>query len=159
MKKILNPWERLKSEGYHCFGCAKSNPWGLKMDFWEDGDEVVSHWTPDDNFQGWLKTLHGGIQAALMDEIGSWYITRKFQLSAVTTNLNVKYRKPVPTGSEHTLEIRARLKEQRRNFVILEATLSLGGEVHSSAEVTYYCFSKEVSERDYWFSGCKVEGE
>ncbi len=159
MKKIINPWEDLTDKGYNCFACAKSNPWGLKMDFWEDGDDVVSLWRPDDNYQGWLKTLHGGIQATLMDEIGGWYISRKLQLSAMTTNLNIKYRKPVPTGQQHQLEIRARLKEQKRNFVTLSTSLLLGGELLSSAEITYYCFSEEVSREKFHFRGCRVEGE
>ena len=44
MKKIINPWKGL--EGYNCFGCASNNEAGLKMEFYEDGDEVVSIWKP-----------------------------------------------------------------------------------------------------------------
>ena len=40
MKKIINPWEGL--DGYMCFGCAPSNPMGLHMEFYEDGDDIVS---------------------------------------------------------------------------------------------------------------------
>mgnify|MGYP007031287515 CR=1 FL=1 len=38
MKKIINPWKGL--EGYNCFGCAPDNEVGVKMEFYEDGDEV-----------------------------------------------------------------------------------------------------------------------
>ena len=38
MKKIINPWKGL--EGYNCFGCAPNNEAGIKMEFYEDGDEV-----------------------------------------------------------------------------------------------------------------------
>ena len=44
MKKIINPWKDL--EGYNCFGCAPNNESGVKMEFYEDGDEVVSIWKP-----------------------------------------------------------------------------------------------------------------
>ena len=44
MKKIINPWKGL--EGYNCFGCAPNNEAGIKMEFYEDGDEVVSIWKP-----------------------------------------------------------------------------------------------------------------
>ena len=98
MKKIINPWHGLEDQGYNCFGCAPSNPYGLKMEFYEDGDDVVSYWHPSDNFQGWLHTLHGGIQSTIIDEIAMWVIARKLQTSGMTTNLNVKFRKPVPTG-------------------------------------------------------------
>ena len=44
MKKIINPWEGL--DGYMCFGCAPSNPMGLHMEFYEDGDDIVAYWEP-----------------------------------------------------------------------------------------------------------------
>ena len=72
MEKLENPWLGLVDEGYNCFGCAPGNPCGLKMEFYEDGDDIVCYWTPGDNYQGWLKTLHGGIQATLMDG-DTWY--------------------------------------------------------------------------------------
>ena len=54
MKKIINPWIDLTDKGYNCFACAPSNPYGLKMEFYEDGDDIVSIWTPGCNYQGWL---------------------------------------------------------------------------------------------------------
>ena len=67
MKKIINPWEGL--DGYMCFGCAPNNPLGLHMEFFEDGDDIVAFWKPQGTYQGWLRTLHGGIQTTLMDEL------------------------------------------------------------------------------------------
>ena len=51
MKKIINPWEGL--DGYMCFGCAPSNPMGLHMEFYEDGDDIVAYWEPEAHYQGW----------------------------------------------------------------------------------------------------------
>ena len=45
MKKIVNPW--LGIDGYFCFGCAPDNEAGVKMEFYEDGDEIVSVWKPE----------------------------------------------------------------------------------------------------------------
>lgn len=157
MKKIINPWASLVSEGYNCFGCAPANPFGLKMEFYEDGDDIVSFWNPGDNYQGWLKTLHGGIQATLMDEIGAWVIARKLQTSGMTTSLEIKYRKPVPTGEDVRIEVRSHIKEMKRNFAIISARLMYNGEVCSEAEMTYYCFSKEKAASDFYFSGCETE--
>ena len=67
MKKIINPWKGM--EGYNCFGCAPNNEAGVKMEFYEDNDEVISIWRPRPEYQGWIDTLHGGIQAVLLDEI------------------------------------------------------------------------------------------
>ena len=157
MKKIINPFLPLTEKGYNCFACAPNNPYGLKMEFYEDGDDIVSFWSPDDNFQGWLKTLHGGIQATLIDECAGWLISRKFQTSGMTTNLNIKYKKPVPTGKDVTLEIRTRVKQVKRNFVFMEASIAHNGEVCSTGELTFYCFTKEVAEKDFLFRGCEVE--
>lgn len=157
MKKIINPWVDLIDEGYNCFACAPNNPYGLKMEFWEDGDDIVSYWTPGDNYQGWLKTLHGGIQATLIDEMGGWVVARKLQTSGMTTNLNVRYRRPIPTGENVTIEARARIREQKKMFVIIDVTLSVKGRVCSEAELTYYCFSKEKATEEFHFRGCEVE--
>lgn len=157
MKKIRNPWIGLTDKGYNCFACAPTNPYGLKMEFYEDGDDIVSFWNPGKNYQGWLDTLHGGIQATLLDEIGGWIIARKFQTSGMTTNLNVKYKKPVPTGDGIVIEVRARVKEVKRMFVFIEAAISYNGEICSSAEMTYYTFPKDVAEKDFMFHECVTE--
>ena len=157
MKKIINPWVDLIDEGYNCFACAPNNPYGLKMEFWEDGDDIVSYWTPGDNYQGWLKTLHGGIQATLIDEMGGWVVARKLQTSGMTTNLNVRYRRPISTGENVTIEARARIREQKKMFAIIDVTLSVKGRVCSEAELTYYCFSKEKATEEFHVRGCEVE--
>lgn len=160
MKKIINPYISEGAElGYNCFGCAPDNPYGLKMEFFEDGDEIVSYWTPRDNYQGWLKTLHGGIQATILDETCAWLVSRKFQTSGVTTNLNVKYRQSIPTGDEITLEIRAKVKEQKRNFLIIEASIKHNNTICSTAELTFFCFPKEKAEKEFHFKPYLVEGE
>ena len=66
-------------DGYHCYGCDPNSPQGLRMEFYENGDEIVSVWHPRPEYQGWVNTLHGGIQATLADEISSWVVFRKFQ--------------------------------------------------------------------------------
>ena len=108
MKKIINPWEGMK--GYNCFGCAPQNPSGLKMEFYEDGDSIVSYWKPDEKYQGWLDTLHGGIQALLLDETCGWVVMRKLQTAGVTSKMETRYLKPVHT-TDKLLTIRASIRE------------------------------------------------
>ena len=59
LRRILNPWTQ--KEGYNCFGCCPANPLGLHMEFFEDGDDVVSIWQPQAHYQGWVNTMHGGL--------------------------------------------------------------------------------------------------
>ena len=157
MKKIINPYLGIDADLYNCFACAPHNPNGLKMEFYEDGDDIVCLWTPNRNFEGWHNTLHGGIQATLIDETAGWVISRKFQTSGMTTALNIKYLKSVASGSDHQIEIRACVREVKRTFVFLDVKLMCDGELCSTADVTFYCFSKQRAAEEFLFQECKVE--
>lgn len=155
--KIINPWVNV--EGYNCIGCAPNNPFGLHLCFYEEGDEVVSHWQPSDNYQGWLNTLHGGIQALILDEICAWVLARKLQTAGVTSKMETRYRKPLYTNGGE-LTARARLREQRRNIVIIDAQLiNPEGVVCTEATCTYFAFPKEKAHSEMAFRECLVEGE
>ena len=86
MKKIINPWRNHPE--YNCFGCCPDNPIGLHLEFYEDGDYIVSKWNPQHNYQGWVNTMHGGILSTLIDEVCGWVVTRKLQTSGYTVQLN-----------------------------------------------------------------------
>lgn len=155
MKKIINPWKGLK--GYYCFGCSPDNPMGVKMEFYEDGDEIVSFWKPKPEYQGWLDTLHGGIQAVLLDEICAWVIVRKLQTTEVTSKMETRYRKSISTN-DTLLEIRASIQEQKRNIILVKATIyNSAKEICTEAVCTYFTFSKEKSQQEMFFISCEVE--
>lgn len=157
MKKIISPWKGM--EAYKCFACSPSNDHGLKMEFYEDGDDIVSVWKPLDYMQGWVKTLHGGIQCTLMDEVAGWVITRKLQTAGVTSKLEAKFIKSISTD-EPRLTIRARLKEQKRNAIFLEAEIyNSANEKCAQADLLYFVLSREKAATDFLFKECKVEGE
>ena len=140
MKKIINPWKDM--EGYNCFG-----------------DEVVSIWKPRPEYQGWLNTLHGGIQSVLLDEICGWVVFRKLQTGGVTSKMETRYKRPILTDDTE-LTIRAHIREQRRNIVVIDATLTdSAGNICTEATCTYFSFPREKAERDMHFVSCKVEGE
>jgi acyl-coenzyme A thioesterase PaaI-like protein len=92
-----------------------------------------------------------------MDELGGWIVNRKLQTAGMSTDLRIKYRRPVPTGEGVTVEIRGRIKEMKRNFAFIETSLSCEGQVCSVCEMTYYCFTKEKAESDFFFTGCELE--
>ncbi len=157
MKKIINPWKEV--EGYNCFGCAQQNEVGLKMEFYEDGDEVLSIWKPRPEYQGWLNTLHGGIQAVLLDEICAWAIVRKLQTTGVTSKMETRYRKPISTDDSHIV-LRATIREVKRNVVLVEAKLyNQYAELCTEALCTYFTFSKDKAKDEMRFLGCEVESE
>ena len=129
MKKIINPWEGMS--GYNCIGCSPDHPFGFHLHFYEDGEDIVSQWQPTADFQGWVNTLHGGIQALLLDEICGW---------------------------EPMLTLRAHVVEQKRSFVTISATLSdSSGTVCTEATCIYFVFPKEKAEKEMHFKECHVE--
>ncbi|MDR0962266.1 MAG: PaaI family thioesterase [Mediterranea sp.] len=157
MKKIINPWKEI--EGYNCFGCAPHNPAGLQMEFYEDDEEIVSIWKPQPQYQGWLNTLHGGIQAVLLDEICAWVIVRRMQTSGVTSKMETRYRHPISTNDSHVV-LRAAIREQRRNIVLIDAKLyNADGKLCTEALCTYFTYPREQAEREMMFRGCDTETE
>ncbi len=157
MKKIINPFINL--EGYNCFGCAPNNPFGVKMEFYEDGEDIVCHWTPRSEYQGWLDTLHGGIQSVLLDEICAWVLMRKLQTAGVTSKMETRFLKPVSTNDTMII-LRAHITEQKRNIIIIDATLeNSAGEICSQSRCTYFAFPQEKAKQEMFFSGCLAEGE
>ena len=132
MKKIINPWKGL--EGYNCFGCAPDNEVGVKMEFYEDGDEIVSIWKPRPEYQGWIDTLHGGIQAVLLDEICAWTVLRKLQTTGVTSKMETRYRRSIDTKDSHVV-LRASIKEVKRNIVCATINLTRSGSVFPSTGI------------------------
>ncbi len=111
-RKIRNPFVKLP--GYNYFGCSPGNPFGLHMTFTEEGDEVVSNWDPEEKFQGYFEILHGGIQAALMDEISSWVVYVKLKTAGFTSKAEVRYHKTIYIDNG-PLTIRAHSLGMRRN--------------------------------------------
>lgn len=156
MRKIKNPW--LNKPGYRCFGCSPDNEHGVKMTFFEDGDDIVSFWKPNACFQGWIDTLHGGIQSVLLDEIGAWVVLRKMQTTCVTSKLEVKFKKPLMT-TDPQFTLRAHLKEQRHNLAVVEAQIeNAAGEICSQSSAVYFMFPKEKAA-EMGFNGCELEGD
>ncbi len=156
MRKIKNPW--VKKEGYNCFGCSPDNEYGVRMEFFEDGDDIVSFWKPQHQFQGWINTMHGGILSTLVDETAGWVVFRKLQTSGMTTKLEVTYRKAVMT-TEPQLTIRARLAEMKRNLAFINVTLENSkGEVCVEGKVVYFTFPSEKAA-EMGFEHCGAEAE
>ena len=88
----------------YCFICGMENPVGLHLHIYETAPgEVESIYIAPDHFQGYPGVLHGGIVAALIDEIsgrtqmGSNPMEPRFMFTA---KLEVKYRKNVPIGRQ-----------------------------------------------------------
>lgn len=114
-----------------CFGCSPHAPEALGLRFLRvDERTVESRYTVEPRFQGMQAVVHGGIQAVILDEVMSVAATMDFDRDgpdyAVTAELCLRYRRPVPTG--RPLRIRAeREREGERELHVRGTILDADG--------------------------------
>jgi len=125
------------------------------MEFFEDGSDIVCIWRAKPEFQGFPNRLHGGIQSTLLDETACWAVFLKQGTAGFTAKLDVRFRHTVSIDQD--LTIRARIKETRRNLVMIETTLSDGsGRICTEAEATYFTFSPDQAEKHMAYPGSEA---
>jgi acyl-coenzyme A thioesterase PaaI-like protein len=97
-----------------CFVCGQENPHGLKIKFVRNSDEeVMAECCIPVDYQGYPGVVHGGVVAAMLDEVAGrvwWGDERPF---VVTARLDVRYRKPTPVGQ--TLKLVGKAGKRRGN--------------------------------------------
>jgi uncharacterized protein (TIGR00369 family) len=99
-----------------CFVCGVENPSGLHIKFYDAGPgEVMAECTVPVQFQGYPGVVHGGVVAALLDEVAG-----RSQMGEpddprfmFTAKLNVRYRKNVPVGKPLRLVGTAGVRKER----------------------------------------------
>ena len=87
-----------------CIVCGMDNPLGLKTRFYElDNGEVAGIFTILEEHQSYPGRMHGGVSSAVLDEtIGRAIMITEPYVWAVTAELSVKYRQPVPLDTTLT---------------------------------------------------------
>jgi acyl-coenzyme A thioesterase PaaI-like protein len=88
---------------------GRASPWGLDLEVRREGDEAVARFTLRAAHEGAPGRSHGGIIAALFDDLYGFVLTLVRQ-PAFTGELNVRYRRATPIGVP--LECRVRLDRQ-----------------------------------------------
>ncbi len=153
MAKITRKHENSR----HCFICGLDNPIGLKTEFFETEDgELAAVFTPSEDYQSYPGILHGGISASVLDELIGRAINIEYpDKFAVTVELNLKYKKPVPYGKK--LIAKAHItKDNRRIYEGEGAIYNEKGEVCVAATGRYMVVPNERLSKDFdlekdWF--------
>lgn len=122
-----------------CYVCGVENPFGLKAPFYEMEDHsVVSIFEYKEIHQSYPERVHGGLIAAMLDEIAGRAIwIDEPDTFGVTTQLSVKYRKPVP----YDALLKAVGKITRNTRRIMEAHSEIYDSNHqllAEADVVYF---------------------
>ncbi|MGB9592497.1 MAG: PaaI family thioesterase, partial [Candidatus Kryptoniota bacterium] len=84
-----------------CFICGMENPVGLHLHFEEKAPgEVTADCVLDERYQGYPGIVHGGIVAAMLDEVSGRALMgdAKNPRFMYTAKMNIRYRKHVPVG-------------------------------------------------------------
>jgi uncharacterized protein (TIGR00369 family) len=83
-----------------CFACGLENPSGLRLRFYDNGkDQVFASFTLEPKHAGYPGMAHGGIVAAILDEVGGRTVMiGSFNRFFVTARMDVRFRQPVPVG-------------------------------------------------------------
>ena len=113
--------DMMEYDGF-CFACGQNNPIGLKLKFVEIAGRYVAKCVMDKNYQSFNGVLHGGIITTLLDEAMGGYLFHLKQ-PAYTGKLEVRYRRPTPTGEQ--LTVSGWIAGHKRNVVEMRSEIAL----------------------------------
>lgn len=109
--------EEEKSLNY-CFACGKDNPYGLKLEFSYINDEAIAEFTARPEHQGYNGVMHGGLIATLLDEAMAKWLSFN-GIRAVTAEMSIKFKKPVPIGVP--LTVKGKMIYKKRKIYEMES--------------------------------------
>ena len=87
-----------------CFGCSPSNATGMQLRFRREGRRVLAAYRIPDRFHGAPGVAHGGIVAAILDEVSCAAAVFVADRYVVTGELVIRYERPVPIDTSLELE-------------------------------------------------------
>jgi acyl-coenzyme A thioesterase PaaI-like protein len=129
----------------HCFGCGRLNHEGHQIKTAWDGEETVTHFTPESYHIAVPGFVYGGLIASLVDchstataaaamyrrEGRSQDSSPAFRF--VTGSLHVDFLKPTPLAG--ALELRGRVIEIKGRKVVVEPSVLVGGQLTARGNV------------------------
>ena len=104
-----------------CFGCGGANDAGMKLAFVLDFDDrrARGRFILGPNYAGGGGFAHGGIIAVVLDE-AMGKLSRLAQEQAVTAEMHIEFRKPVPVDKEIVVEGWQEEEKGRNRFRVAE---------------------------------------
>jgi len=119
-KLVLEP-----NPANYCFGCGGGNDFGMKLTFELDAEtaRASGRFVLGPRYGGGAGFAHGGVIAVLLDEVMG-KISKLKEERAVTAELNIEYRKPVPVDAEIVVSGWQEEEKARNRFRV--------GEIHDA---------------------------
>jgi acyl-coenzyme A thioesterase PaaI-like protein len=122
---------------------GRASPWGLDLEVRRDGNEAVATLTLRSAHEGAPGRSHGGIVAALFDDVYGFVLAIRSQ-SAFTGELWVRYEAGVPIGEPLTCRVRLDRIEGRKLFMDGELTVTATGQVLARSRATFIAIDPSV---------------
>jgi acyl-coenzyme A thioesterase PaaI-like protein len=141
-----------------CFVCGVENLNGLHLKFYEENPgEVTVEYTVPEQFQGYPGVVHGGIVAAMLDEVaGRAHMGGDPPRFMFTARLDVRYRRNVPVNQPLRIIGRAG-KSRGRTAIALSQIYGPDGELLAEAQALLVNVPDDVvKEVDLELLGWKV---
>ena len=134
--------ERLAPQN-RCFGCGLANEKGLRIQSFEDGDDLVCTFTPEPHHLAFEGIVNGGILGTLLDCHSNWagavHLMKKAGSAGlpctVTADFHVTLRRPTPLGVP--LHLRAHVVESGEDRAVVETTVEANGKVTATCRGTF----------------------
>ena len=124
----------IKLQKNHCFACGTNNPDGMRLRFTYDKARkcYVCRFRLAKRYTGPPGHCHGGIIATILDE-AMGKVNKLRNVVALTSEITVKYLKPVPLKQPLRVESRE-LKVTGRKHINMAEILNEKGEVLASSQ-------------------------
>jgi len=140
-----------------CYVCGRDNPIGLGMQFYDDGKDMVeSMVTPGDQFQGYPGVLHGGVAAAILDEVvGRSVMAGDHHRFMMTVNMTVQYRCPVPMGQEITavgkvVRLKSRIAKAEGQIILPDGVVACEAQLTLANMPTELADEARIESLNWW---------
>jgi acyl-coenzyme A thioesterase PaaI-like protein len=131
--------------GQPCFGCSQDHPFGFRLRFAREGDEVTTTFTPDDRYQGPPGIMHGGLVATLADEVAAWAIVGLLEKFGFTAQLVGRLHKPIRIGIP--VEGRAHITRNTPRLVASSVRLIQNGEAAFTGDFSFVLVDQFSAEK------------
>lgn len=125
---------------------GQSSPWGLDLELHREGDEIEARLTLRAGHEGAPNRSHGGIVAALFDDVFG-YVLGVAQQPAFTGDLYVRYVAPTPIHEDLACRVRLTERNGRKMLMTGELTHGASGQLLASARATFIAVDASAFER------------
>jgi acyl-coenzyme A thioesterase PaaI-like protein len=125
---------------------GRSSPWGLDLELHRYGDEIEARVTLRSAHEGAPNRSHGGIVAALFDDVFG-YVLGVVQQPAFTGDLYIRYQAPTPLFRELACRVRLDSRVGRKLLLTGELTDVASGTVVTTAKATFIAVDPEAFAR------------